>query len=374
MRHHVTQQLMRWFNVLFVEFFPTGETGDREWSSVNDRLLIFRPVLSHSLPGRLYANDPITHSLINRRYVKKIVDEVENISADKVLLFNFVYHLPEVMRQGIFCYKAYVCFDEFPKMQRRTYKRNPLKAKYQEILFQHYENQVAREANHCFTPHYPLRDKLLKVNKNVEMLLHAHSCILESTETRQNKDGRIKVAFAGYIHYRLIDKWLKRVLNEEDMDLYLIGPHNPAYDVGQFKECPNFYLVPPLEEYELIEKMREMDVLIIPYHPHLPEVEVLTTASKLYQYIVSGKPIVTSNLPNLIELPESISQKATSADDFISKIRIAYKNDCDEYRKLRSEIATENTWDKRGEQLYGILKNILSDIAPDFEVVSKGHT
>lgn len=85
-------------------------------------------------------------------------------------------------------------------MQRRSFKRNALKAKYQEILFQHYENKVARIATHCFTPHYPLRNKLLRVNKNVEMLFHAHNWKLGSKVACQDGDGRIKVALrASYI-------------------------------------------------------------------------------------------------------------------------------------------------------------------------------
>lgn len=367
MRHHVSQQLMRWFNVLFVEYFPVGEAGDSEWSKVHDRLMIYKPVLPNSPPGRLYVNEPVTHSLVNRRYANNIVHVITSLSPKKVLLFNFVYHFPEIMQKKIFCYKAYVCFDEFPKMQRRSFKRNALKAKYQEILFQHYENKVARIATHCFTPHYPLRNKLLRVNKNVEMLFHAHNWKLGSKVACQDGDGRIKVAFAGFIHYRLIDCWLERVLKENDIELYLIGPLNPAYDVNKLTKHQNIRLISALSESELLKTLTEMDVLIIPYHTHLPETEVLTTVSKLYQYILSEKPVVISNMPNFIRQPKGILYRADSANDFIAKIRQAHAEDCDELRALRAKIAAENTWDKRGEQLYDLLKGALGDILPKLE-------
>jgi len=365
MRHHITQQLIRWFNVLFVEFFPTEEVGTSRWVQAGDRLLIYRPVISPLPPTRLYVNDPITHAIVNRRYVKNILKAIESLSANQVLLFNFVYHFPQIMMPAVFCYKAYVCFDEFPKMRRRLTKRFLLKAKYQDILFQYYENQVAKGADHCYTPHYPLRDKLSRVNRDVEMLFHAHNPSLVHDIPKRNETGRIRVAFAGYIHYRLIDSWLTGILDETDIDLYLIGPLNPMYDIEQFSGYPNFHLLPVLEENALGTKLAEMDVLIMPYHPHLPEVEVLTTASKLYQYIASERPIVTSDLPNLIEMPTGVVYKATTQEDFVTKVRRAHAEDSDEFRKLRATIAAENTWDRRGEQLHGILKESLGNMIPD---------
>ena len=75
-----------------------------------------------------------------------------------------------------------------------------------------------------------------------------------------------------------------------------------------------------------------------------------------------------TQLPNFIELPAGILYKATCGNDFIAKIRQAHVENCDEYRKLRSKIATENTWDKRGEQLHRILKEALGDAIPDLDL------
>jgi glycosyltransferase involved in cell wall biosynthesis len=224
---------------------------------------------------------------------------------------------------------------------------------------------VAKKADHCFTPHYLLRDKLLKVNKNVKMLFHAHSYEQNKNVGVGKKDRLIKVAFAGYIHYRLIDHWLEHLLEEKNIELYLIGPLNPQYSICELSKKQNFHFVPPLMANDLQRTLQEMNVLIIPYHPHLPETEVLTTVSKLYQYIASGKPVVLSNLPNFIEMPEGVLYKASSSENFVAKILQAHAEDCEEYRNLRAKIAAENTWDKRGEQLHALLKETLGDKIPE---------
>jgi hypothetical protein len=236
---------------------------------------------------------------------------------------------------------------------------NPLKRKYQLKLFQYYENQVARRADYCFTPHYPLCDKLLKVNQCVEMLFHAHNCNVVPHGLSYNKSRHIKVAYAGYLHYRLIDSWLKMALDDSDIDLYLIGPLHPNYNIEQFRKYPNFHLISALGEDKLLTKLTEMDVLVIPYHPHLPEVEVLTTTSKLFQYVVTEKPIVISTLPNFIEMPKGIYYKAKDKKDFIYQIKKAFDDDCPEYIQLRKKIAQENHWNKRGDQLHEIIQQAL---------------
>ena len=124
MRHQVTRQLMRRCNVLFVEFFPDPCGRDRAgFRQHGSRLIAYTANPSLAWPIRLYANDPMSHGLVNRRFVTDILSAVAAVRPPSPpLLFNFVYDFHEIMRRSDFVYKAYVCFDEFPKMQRRASK------------------------------------------------------------------------------------------------------------------------------------------------------------------------------------------------------------------------------------------------------------
>ena len=342
---------------------PQGRAPDN-WRQVMERLLVFTPTDRFRAAPRLRANLPWVHARTNRHYSAAISRALQDFSGGKFLLFNFVYDFPEIMGLSVFHWRCYVCFDEFPRMWRKRTRGNWLRSAYQSRIMQTYENRVARAADCCLTPHIGLRDKLLKICNNVHLLHHAHE-FRESNFSKEDSgngggrfEGMIKVAYMGYIHYRLLDQWLLRILKTEDMRLHLIGPVNPNYDIGEFAGYENFVHVPPVSGEALAKVLEEMDVLIMPYDPATPEVEVLT-------YIATRKPIVTSDLPNLVRMPEGVLYKARDPNGFVVKIRQSYREDHDELRELRAEIATANTWDKRGEELHGYLKEALGDRIPD---------
>ncbi len=375
MRHHITRQLMRWCNVLFVEFMKAGEgEGNSEnWRREGPRLIINRPARAFSFPVQVYANIPLVHAFVNKRYAKGLFNTIRRLRSGPVLLFNFVYHFPEVMNGSDFDYRAYICVDELPAMWRGRDPGNYWKRSYQTYLFQSYENRVASLADQCFTPHTKLREKLRPYCPNISMMYHAYDGDLRSLSTdtaahRSNGRGAlVHVAFMGYIHYRLLDEWLERVLEESDMRLHMFGPVNTEYDMGKFEKLENFSHHPPVAESELVSVLKEMDVLIMPYNPDIPECKVLTTVSKLYQYVASGKPVVISALPHFVELPEGVIYRAHTGEEFVSQIRIAFEEDCEELRETRVKVVRNNTWDKRGEQLHACLKEVLGDGISDLE-------
>ncbi len=360
MRHGLTKQFLRFFNVLFIEFFPTssGTYGRLEFECINDRLVVWRPQ-PKTVPVRLYANDPTTHSIVNYLYKRQIEQVVSKQPSRPVLLANFTHDFPQIMKSPLFAHSMYICFDELPKMRRRARKRNPVKVWYQSNLNQHYENMVARRASRCFTCHYPLRKKLLKVNNNVEMLFHGHDYPSIAVSEPDRSRDIINVGFGGYINWRLIEDWLLAVVEQKDMVLHLIGT-SENYDVSRFKDYPNVRHVSSLSDTAFREKLLQMDVLIMPYNVELPEVEVMTTNSKTFQYIAACKPIVISNMPNYIEMPYGVIYKADTRSHFIDQIRKAYTKDCGEYIRLRARIAKRNTWNKRGDMLFDLLKQDLA--------------
>jgi glycosyltransferase involved in cell wall biosynthesis len=252
-----------------------------------------------------------------------------------------------------YAYKIYICNDEFPRMQKGHHKANPIKRAIRTMIFQSYENIVAKHSDRCFTPHYLLRNKLRKVNKKVDMLMHAHNyhiCI-ESAPKTEN----IKVGFAGFIDWRLKVDWLKKVVKDPNMQLTLIGPIK-GEKLEELCRHPDVKYISTLPEKNLINEIRKMDVLIMPYDERDNAVYALTTNSKTFQYISACRPIVISNLPNYIEMPPGIFYKAKSTVEFLTKINLAYREDCYSLTKLRADIALQNTWNKRGELLYSFLK------------------
>jgi len=364
-RHQVTRQLMRWCNVLFVEFFPDPRHRDRFGFRRHDPRMIADMADPHvSWPIRLYANDPVSHGVVNRRFVADIMAAVAAVRPPgPPLLFNFVYDFHEIMRRTEFAYKAYICYDEFPKMQRRASRPNRLKWLYQSRLFQRYENQVARGADRCFASHQPLVDKLRPFNHRTDLLLHAHEFEAPPAQSHLDAHGRTRVAYMGHITYNLMLPWLDAVLAQPDMELYLIGPVL-RFDLERYAAHLGFTHVPPLTGQPLLDKMAEMDVLVMPYDPAIPECHVQTASNKFFQYVAAGRPVVISDMPHYIAMPAGVIYRARTAEEFVETIRRAHAEDCDEFRRLRARIAAENTWDKRGDQLFDTIRRDMGERFP----------
>jgi len=364
-RHQVTRQLLRWFNVLYIEFLPCDKSVAKGTNlrRVDDRLIVSTPSPGRLPNIRIHANFPSIHQSVNRRYLNCMKEAIGEVGCHPHVLCNFVPTFPEVMNLNDIPLKIYFCYDEWPTMWRVAKKPEKLKFTYQSRLIRKYENEVARQADICLVSHTPLREKLLKINPQTILFLHGHE-FRHPSELSSQKRKCIRVAYMGYITYNILTEWLFEVLNHPDIELNLIGPIH-KFDPEPFLKHPNFKHVAPLSGEALQRKLSEMDVLIMPYNPEIPEVHVQTVSNKFFQYVAAGRPVVISNMPYYIEMPDGILYRADSPDDFVKKIRKAYAEDCDTYRELRAQIASENTWDKRGEQLHAILKEALGDTIPE---------
>ena len=108
-----------------------------------------------------------------------------------------------------------------------------------------------------------------------------------------------------------------------------------------------------------------MDVLIMPYDQQLPEVEVMTTNSKTFQYMAAGRPMVMSNMPHYIGMPDGIFYKSRSAEEFVATIRKAFEADNEDLIKLRQDTARENSWAARGDQIWRAITKHLPSLAEE---------
>jgi hypothetical protein len=361
-RHQVTNQLTRFYNVIYV--VKQLENKKDSVEKISDRLIVYIPGINlfkfERFYQRLFANDPLTHYLVDYYFTKKILHFLNRYNSNKIILINFIYDFVEIMKLKLFDYKIYICFDEFPKMQRRSKKRNKILMWYQTRLFQFYEKVVSRKANKCLATHYPLRNKILNFNKETEFFPPGHEFkIISKNYKLISRKEKISVGYMGYINYRLKLEWISEILKNRDMVLNLIGPKE-RFDFNMFKSNKNINYISSLRGQSLLEKLKEMDVLIIPYDPELPEKLIQTAPNKLFQYIAAAKPIVISNLPHFMQFPHGVIYFANDEKEFVNKIREAYKEDNNNLIQLRLKIASENTWNIRGNRLFNIINSSLN--------------
>jgi glycosyltransferase involved in cell wall biosynthesis len=213
-----------------------------------------------------------------------------------------------------------------------------------------YEKEVSQDMDKCFAVSEFLVNNIKSYNRDTELLLPGHSFDLDYSLllSKKEKGRMINIGYMGYINDRLRLDWLSTVDEEIDLKLHLIGPNenDKKYSKVHFE---NSIFAGSLLERELQEYLCNLDVLVMPY----VEREAMATQApnKLFLYIASLKPIVTSPMPNLVSLPKGCIYTAKNKRDFIEKIRFAFNEDSNELIQNRFNVAKENQWVDRKTQL-----------------------
>ncbi len=168
----------------------------------------------------------------------------------------------------------------------------------------------------------------------------------EPLDGLENIRGPI-IGFLGSVSYWVdVDLIAELAAARPDWTFVLFGPIRTS--VSCLQKLPNVRL-PGQRPYSQIPRyLARFDVCLNPYRND----GVAKSASplKLYEYLASGKPIVSSDMPEAHRL-SSVVQIAATKDEFIEAIEDALSNDDDSRRKKRLDVAKQQSWERRFEQL-----------------------
>lgn len=76
---------------------------------------------------------------------------------------------------------------------------------------------------------------------------------------------------------------------------------------------------------------------------------------KVYEYLAAGLPVVATPIPDVVRLGDII-YTASSAEEWVSQIERALREDCSELRRRRQEFAKQHSWDNRAKQVMEIIE------------------
>jgi glycosyltransferase involved in cell wall biosynthesis len=222
--------------------------------------------------------------------------------------------------------------------------------------FSGYSSELVRELEEKLLKKVDLvlvvSDKLYNTKKkfNPHIFLIPHGVDFERF-SRYNQDAvelpadlrRIKKPLIGY--YGLIRDWidfelLRKISQRKDWSLVLIGPANT--DTSSIQGIDNIYLLGPKDYESLPLYLKGFDVCIIPYK--LLEVTINARPLKLFEYMASGKPVVSTPLPTVLPYKEAIRIGYTH-EEFIEEIVNSLQEKDNSLIKRRVDLARENSWE-----------------------------
>lgn len=344
MRHHVAYQLSRRFNVLFIELYSKGLAKKRK---ISDTLYVLK--LGGYIRGlqRLY----FLQSIYNTIQAFLITQHLKR-SKSKTILMNFDFKFHQIFRNKKFVLKYFFLNDDFINMYMSDSETTKQKKKK-------LQDKVVALSDHVFASSEPLAEDVRKKAKGVSVIYSGHDFEVRFDENfPQESKKKLNTCIMGFISANLEVGWLGKLANCENIDLNFIGPIEKKDIQDRFSRFENVKFYGPRTRSSLQDFLLTQDVFLMPYTNELLNTKASVPA-KLYQYLACGKPIVSSLMPNLINLPVGFVYQSSTADQFVKNVILSAENDSNYLRKKRVEFAAMNTWTKRGNDLIKIVESHL---------------
>lgn len=125
----------------------------------------------------------------------------------------------------------------------------------------------------------------------------------------------------------------------------------PGYE--DFRNAPNVYLLGPKSYETLPGYLKGYDVCLIPYV--LDEFNLSSSPLKLYEYLASGKPVVSVDIPQVARL-RPLVRIARNVAEFERAILASLAEGNDKFLERRLEMAREGAWGRRAKQVLALVK------------------
>jgi glycosyltransferase involved in cell wall biosynthesis len=119
---------------------------------------------------------------------------------------------------------------------------------------------------------------------------------------------------------------------------------------------PNVFMLGQRDVKDVPHYIHASHICILPYRRD--DYTKAIDSLKLYEYFACEKPVVATDIPATREYGQVV-YIAKDANDFVHKLEKAMAPTTPEQRALQRSIASQNTWDKRVEQLSFLIQAAL---------------
>ena len=235
------------------------------------------------------------------------------------------------------------------------------------------EDVLLQKADIVFAHSKALYDRCRRFNDQVHVFQYGFNrTIFACADDRPPPDLEcIKRPILGYVGgvHRVLDfELLKKVaLAHPDKSLVFVGPRQ--VDAGQLAGLPNVYFLGQKRYEELPTYIRHFDLGLIPYVLNAYTRSVYP--NKLNEYLIMGKPVISTRLPEVEffnHCHQGIVSIADGHEEFVARITEELKADSEARRLHRISMVEKNAWSEKIEAMTGLIQAKLDEKAKSREV------
>ena len=189
-----------------------------------------------------------------------------------------------------------------------------------------------------------LYERFSKKNKNAILVRNGCEFSYFNTKPQLVHNNSTKKQI-GY--YGAISSWFDADLVIElakyysDYDFILIGTVHECDNIQGLKAMDNITLIGEVPYHELTKYLYSFDVCIMPFKVN--ELTYATNPVKVYEYLASGKPVVSTLLPEVVMMGDVVGT-AKNTEEFIAKIDEAISDDSNQKQLERINFSKSNDW------------------------------
>jgi glycosyltransferase involved in cell wall biosynthesis len=154
--------------------------------------------------------------------------------------------------------------------------------------------------------------------------------------------------YFGRAYERVFDFDLVRGVVEAGFTVRMLG----TLSEPSFARLPGVEYLGEVPHKTLPERLREADVLIIPYK--ITPFTRGTFPAKTYESLATGKPVIATPLPDLKRLSRHV-YLGDGAKEFVKILQFVHESETSERVHARVELARENSWEARFARFEEIL-------------------
>lgn len=356
--HHLMERLSKRNNrVLFFnhsmalsyeqaeEILVNPELWDERLKRISKNLWIFSPI--HIIQGQKILSDKIRHLnyKLKEEALKYFIYKLQfyepifiSYLAESI---NYIKNLP----RKLLCYD---CIDDFSAFS------------WAEDNFEIDEKALIDESDIVITSAEELYNRIKEIKPNTFLLPNAveyDHFALERTSKNFSKNNSPVIGFIGAF-YEWIDEEILEYLAEmrKDWSIYIVGPTQAGMG-NRINLLANVKFFGTKDYKSLPDYLYKMDVCIIPFK--LNRITNSANPIKLWEYMASGKPIVSTPIPEVGKFADII-YIAHTREEFLLKIEEALEENSISLQSQRIEVAKKNDWNHRVEKLIEIMNSIMA--------------
>jgi len=235
------------------------------------------------------------------------------------------------------------------------------------------EERLLREADMVFAHSKSLYDRCAQIAKEVHVFQYGfNQGVFGKVDTAEPADlagiPRPILGYVGGLHKHVDLALLKQVAEVHPAySLVCIGPLQES--VGTVSVLPNVHFLGQKRYEELPSYISRFDVGLIPYQ--LNDYTRSVYPNKLNEYLVLGKPVVSTKLPEVEYFNcchHGIVTVAENSQDFVRAVKDVIDGDTADLRIKRTEEVRANAWGQKIESMQRLIAAKLEEKAKSREI------